>query len=650
MNKDFWKDYLSCTALKLIGPLIRLLPFRISMRLGRAVGELMYWFDFKHRAIAYANIKRALGAELSPRELKKTTRNFFRAFGQNIIDIFLIPLIGKKHMDKYLEIEGRGNIAAAFKKGKGVIFLAVHAGSWELSNVICANLGFPFRMFVRSQNMPRLNKLLNSYRQQNGCRIFERDDHGQLRELIKTLKDNEATGMTIDQGGRSGMLIDFFGKNASMSSGAIKLALKYDAAILPSSYARKNGAYYKLVIDPPFELKKTGDPDADVKNNLQALVKLFEGHIRQYPAEYLWTYKIWKYSNTRDILVLSDGKAGHLRQSEAAAKAIVDCLRQRGITARVKTLEVKISGKFGRSCLALCGMFSGKYSCQGCLACLRRFIPKESYGSLVREAADIVISCGSSLAGINHFIARENRARSVVIMRPAFLGLRRFDLAIIPRHDRPPKRKNVAVTEGALNLIDAGYLKEQAEKLTQAPGFSRQASGLNIGVLIGGDAKNFHLDPGVVKTVISQIKSFAQEESAALLVTTSRRSGPEIEALVKSELGNYAACKFLVIAGENNPEFSVGGILGLSDIVVVSPESISMVSEAASSGKYVIAFDAQVSRRHRRFLSGLAEKKYIYLQPAQELSSLMSRIKSQRPEIKILNDRDSLKEAIGRII
>jgi len=131
------------------------------MFLGRRLGGLLYYFDRKHKAIAYANIKTALGAKLSPQELSSLVKEFYRSFGQNLIEIFLIPLVDKAYINKYITLEGKEHIFEGFKKGKGVILLSVHAGSWEFSNVICANLGFAFNLFVRGQRYPRLNRLLN---------------------------------------------------------------------------------------------------------------------------------------------------------------------------------------------------------------------------------------------------------------------------------------------------------------------------------------------------------------------------------------------------------------------------------------------------------------------------------------------------------
>lgn len=648
MKKNFWIDYLSYITLKLLGPLIRALPLGLIPFLGRRLGELMYYFDLKHRAIAYANIKRALGhiPGSNPRLL---TKEFFRIFGQNILDIFLIPLIDRQYLGKYISIEGKRHIEEAFKAGKGVIFASVHAGSWELSGIICAHLGFPFSLFVRGQqNMPRLSNLLNSYRRQRGSRIIGKEND--IRQLIEVLKTNQGIGMTVDQGGKSGIPVKFFGKNASFATGAIKLALKYNTTILPVFYRRIKGLFHQVIVEPPFKIKQSGDQEKDVRDNLQELVQIFQRHIQADPKEYLWTYKIWKHSDHKDILILSDGKAGHLRQAEAAVKTLSAYLTGRGIGVSVRTIELKFKDKLSRCLLAACTYFSGKYSCQGCLGCLRRFLNKDTYGSLINAAADIVISCGSSLAAINYIISRENQAKSIVIMRPPALNFRRFDLVIMPRHDNPLQGKNIVMTEGALNLVDQEYLKEQAQELAGAINSQHPAAQFNLGLLIGGDTGDFHLDPGQLRVIIDQVKLFAKNRGAGVLVSTSRRTSPEIERLVKEEFKDSASLRFMVIASESNPAFSVGGILGSSSIVIVSPESISMVSEAASSGRQVIVFDAPLGRKHRNFLENLAAKKYIHLSRPDELGSLMDEIYVKQPQMNVLKDSDTLKQALGRIL
>ncbi len=647
MNKNSVIDYLGCILIRLFGPLTRILPLSTCMFLGRGLGELLYYFDFKHKAIAYANIKTAFAAKLSPQELRNLTKEFYRSFGQDLIELLFIPLADKAYFNKYITLQGQENISEGFKKGKGVILVTVHAGSWEFSNVICANLGFAFNLFIRNQRYPRLNRLLNSYRAQKGCSLIQRQN--QTRELIRALKSNQAIGITADQGGKSGTLVKFFGKYASMPSGAIRLALKYDATIITGFYARVKGPYMKVFFEPPLEIKKTGNLEKDISDNLQALVNVFEKYILKYPREYLWSYKIWKYTKERNILIISDGKVGHLRQSEAIAHITKDCLKDTGVSANISTVEIKFKNKFSRAALTFSSCLAGKYHCQGCLWCLRKFLKDDIYRALINTKPDIVISCGASVAPVNYVISRENLAKSIAIMRPSILNTKRFDLVVMSEHDRLPRRKNVIKIEGALNLINEDYLKEQGENLKERS--VKINKELVLGLLVGGDTKVFHLSKDLMQEIARQIKMCMENLDAELLITASRRTSVVIERLLKEEFLDYYRCKLLVVANERNIPEAVGGILDLSKIIIVSPESISMISEAVSSKKYVVVFNSpNLSKKHRRFLSYFAKNKYIYLADPYNLAEKIEAIWLKSPEVHTLKDNLLVTEAIKRIL
>ena len=655
MNKNSIVDYSSCILVRLFALIIRSLPKKSILFLGRRIGDLFYYFDLKHKTIAYANVRTVFGDKLSPDQLSHLTKEFYRTFGQNLIEIFMIPLVDKEYMNKYVTIEGLNYIAEGFKRGKGMILLGMHEGSWELSNIICANLGFPFVMFVRDQRYPRLDKLLNLFRIQKGCQIIYRQNGAQ--QLIQALKGNQAIGMTTDQGGKSGILVQFFGKDASMPSGAIRLALKYNATIIPAFYTRIKGPQFKVIIGPPFEIKKTPDLEKDIHDNLQEIVHIFERYILRYPQEYLWTYKIWKYGKEKNILILSDGKTGHLRQAQAVANIVSASFKEKGMEAKIDTLEVKFKSELTKTALIFSSSLAGKYHCQGCLWCLRTFLREDVYKSLIGLKPDIVISCGSALAPINFVLSRESLAKSIVVMRPSILSTKRFNLVIMPRHDHPPKRKNVVSTEGALNLINEEYLKSYksqiANRISQENDKQLAISNkqLVIGLLIGGDTKDFLLTGDTILEVIKQIKSIAEKLNAEILVTTSRRTNLQVEHMLKEEFKDYLQCRLLIIANEKNIPEAVGGILGLSQIIITSPESISMISEAVNSQKYVLVFKSSgLSKKHKMFLDYFAKNKYIYLIEASDLARSIEEIWMNRPSINTLKDNLLVSEAIKRIL
>ncbi|MDO9573335.1 MAG: ELM1/GtrOC1 family putative glycosyltransferase [Candidatus Omnitrophota bacterium] len=652
MKQNLIADYLSCALFRVASFFTYLLPLTVSLFIGRRLGDLIYFFDRRHRAVAYANIAKAVADKNDANLTSRITRKAYQAFGQNLIEISIIPRINKEYLNRYIHIENKDYIDAAFKRGKGVIFLTVHGGNWELSNVICATLGFPFVLFIRDQGFAKLNALLNSYRLKLGAKIIHKE--AGVRQLIEVLKNNQSIGMMMDQGGKVGELVKFFGKEASMSIGAVKLALKYDCSIIPTFYTRVKGPYAKVILDQVYTVTKTNDPQKDLRDNLQKLTHIYEKYIRQYPHEYLWTYKIFKYGKERKIMILSDGKTGHLRQSESAAKLIIQQLANRGIKTTLNIQEVKFRSSIFRHIFSLLIILSGKYPSHGFLFILRNALTVESWQGLMDYKPDIIISTGGKLSAINYFLSKENQAKSVVLMRSVLSDLKKFDLKIIPKHDRPQGRSLVSstiITEGALNLVDPNYLNEKSERLRKSGLIKGALSSLAIGVLIGGDSKGFSISIEAITQVILQLKKIAEELDADILLSTSRRTTGRIEKVIKSQLADYPRCKLLVIANENNHADVVGGILGISNIIISSPESISMVSEAVASGKYVFVFKiGRLSRKHRYFLRNYQNKGYIYLKAIQDLAFSMKEIWRNKPEIILPKDNLKAVEGLNKIL
>jgi len=611
---------------------LRFLPVRVYYCIGQTVGELLYLFDLRHRCLAYANIRRALVRVRPDLNLRKVTRKFYRNLGQNILEVLLIERIDKDYIKRYVEIEGLEHISKALVKGKGLILLGVHGGSWELSNVICANLGFSFNLFVRQQGFGRLGNFLNRIRQQKGAKIIQRENG--LRNLLLAFRNNEAVGMTLDQGGQGGLRVNFLGGESSLATGAVKLALRHGIPVIPAYYQRIRGPYLKIIILPPFGFTRSGDFRNDLIFNLQGLKAVYEKFIYQYPEDYLWTYKIWKYGRVKHILILSDGKAGHIRQSEALARIVQQVYQQKMQDAEITVQQIDFKNGFSRLAFLFLSFFAGRYSCQGCLGCLRRFLSSQVSCELLKQTPDCIISCGSSLAAVNFILARENLAKSLVIMRPAFLGFRRFDLVIIPRHDYPLRKRNVLVIDGALSFTPADYLNQHGQALRQRLGVKNEDDQQFLGLLLGGDTKNFRLSPDTVRKVIWQLKMVSQQLGLGLLVTTSRRTSPTIEAIVKEELGSFSSTRLLVIANEKNIPEAVGGILSLSSAVVVSPESISMISEAVQAARYVVTFGCRgLSAKHRRFVRDFNQRGYIYFGEADKLGEQLAWVLKAKPKM-----------------
>src|SRR3990167_6591264 len=125
-------------SVSILGAFVRLLPWGTALFIGKIIGMLAYYFDTRHKTLAYANLKMVFADSKSPAELKRITKQLFRNYGQNFIDLFRMPLIKPENFQKLITVEGIGNLSTGLQQGKGAIMLAMHFGSWELASLSCA--------------------------------------------------------------------------------------------------------------------------------------------------------------------------------------------------------------------------------------------------------------------------------------------------------------------------------------------------------------------------------------------------------------------------------------------------------------------------------------------------------------------------------
>lgn len=661
-----------------LGFFIRLLPLRLSYWFANRLGAVVYCFYAKRRRIGYANVRAAFCQNLMPGEIKKITRRTFQHFVCVLFEVFRFPSIDKRYADRYVASSGTSHIDEALKKGRGAIILTAHFGNWELSGLVGAIKGYPQVVLARQQKYLRLNRLLNSYRARYGRRVIEKCMA--TREIITSLKENKITAILSDQdAGMQGALVSFFGRLASTAKGAAGLALKFDSPILPNFCARQRGPFYQMTIEKPLAIEETGDLETDIQAGLQKFTNILESYITRYPDQWLWLHKRWKTTPSRRILILTDGKAGHLNQALAVAKQIKKAVFERAekddrvralkkstenrvqrtdlndLIYQEKIVEIKYRSSIHRAVLTLCSLFASK-SCQGCMRCLKFCITAESYNGLMKTYADIVVSCGSQTATVNRFLCMENRGRGIVVNKPGVVPMSKFDLCIMPRHDNPKRLKNVLLTDGALNLMDEEYLAGQRKALMADMADKAKDTEISIGVLIGGDNKDFKLTKEAVNQALDAVIEFAKDKKAGIFATTSRRTSKNIDELVKARLSGLGCCKLLVIANERNIPGVVAGILGMCSAVVVSGESVSMVSEAASSAKKVVVFVPglknmqKIKKRHVVFMENLKSKGFIALCEPQEVDDAIKSVLQDTRPAKLLSDNVLVYEAVKRII
>lgn len=195
---------------------------------------------------------------------------------------------------------------------------------------------------------------------------------------------------------------------------------------------------------------------------------------------------------------------------------------------------------------------------------------------------DVIIATGRQSAGPALYAKKRTHGRIFCVqIQDAGVSPHRFDLVVVPEHDKV-RGANVVTTLGALNRVTPERLA--AEGAAWAPRLARLPS-RRLAVLIGGDNGVFRLTPERMRSLADRLAALARD-GWGLMVTPSRRTGAANEAMLRDALAGTDA--FVWDGTGDNPYF---GFLALADAIVVTADSVNMVTEAAGTGRPVHVVD-----------------------------------------------------------
>jgi mitochondrial fission protein ELM1 len=207
---------------------------------------------------------------------------------------------------------------------------------------------------------------------------------------------------------------------------------------------------------------------------------------------------------------------------------------------------------------------------------------------------DLVVSCGSKAVAPAIAIRRAagGQTRTIHVQNPT-LPTNRFDLVVAPAHDRVVG-DNVIATLGSVGLVNRTRLAAAAR--AYAPSLANLPRPL-VAVLIGGSNACYRLTPAITAGLAEGLAALRQDAGVGLVVTPSRRTGADNLAVLRAALSGPGV-EIWDGAGEN-PYF---GYLALADHIVVTADSVNMVSEACVTGKPVHVVElAGGNAKFRRF-------------------------------------------------
>jgi Kdo2-lipid IVA lauroyltransferase/acyltransferase len=295
-----FRRYLYCLAAKIFFNVVQVLPYAFSVKIGGYLGALGYYLIRRARRETLENLRASLKG-LDEDEIRRIGRRVFVNQGKNAFELFSFPKLRREDLDKLIEIENKKVFEEALARGKGVLIASAHCGNWEMMGAGLAHLGFPINVIAKKIYLEALNDILVGLRESKGVKVILRSASDSAREILRSLRHNEAIGILIDQDTAvSGVFVDFFSRPAWTPGGLAAIALKTGAGVILALDVRLPDDRHRITIKGPIEMIKSGDKDKDVLENTRIITGMIESHISQYPEQWVWMHKRWKTQKDSD--------------------------------------------------------------------------------------------------------------------------------------------------------------------------------------------------------------------------------------------------------------------------------------------------------------------------------------------------------------
>jgi KDO2-lipid IV(A) lauroyltransferase len=276
--------------IKILGAMPR--PLARGFAIGLA--QIVYLLHGRLRRVGMRNLELAF-PEKSRTERARILRGEFTSLGRQLAEVCHFPGYTLENVQQVVIYDGLGNYERAYARKKGVLFLTAHFGGWELSAFTHSLHGHWMHVVMRPMDNVYLDRTIRRYRTMHGNKTVDKDDF--VRGLLAAMKAGEVVGILMDTNMTppQGIFVDFFGIPACTASGLARIALRTDAAVVPT-FTIWDAALgkYRLRFDPALELIRSGDQEADIAANTQMFTKVIEDYVRKYPEQWLWVHRRWK--------------------------------------------------------------------------------------------------------------------------------------------------------------------------------------------------------------------------------------------------------------------------------------------------------------------------------------------------------------------
>ena len=205
------------------------------------------------------------------------------------------------------------------------------------------------------------------------------------------------------------------------------------------------------------------------------------------------------------------------------------------------------------------------------------------------ENLDLIISCGRKSVIPSILLKKKNPKIFTIHIQDPKVSLKNFDIIIAPEHDNLTG-ENVFNSKGAIHYITESEINRAKPYLT-----NKIKSQKIVSLILGGPNKHYSFDEDQLVKIFNEIKSNFISKGYEIIVIPSIRTPKTIIDLAIKEFGTEG-----YVANSVDKQAYLSAF-ALATNIVVTCDSTSMISEAATSGKPIYVAHMKPKRDNYRF-------------------------------------------------
>jgi len=293
------KDVLLFFYLFALRILATIFPIKMIRLIGILLGYIYSSISVSKKRALQKSLTLAFIGKETRGDIKKISNQLIRNVVSRAIDDLILNRLRKKDLLKCSEIKGLENLETALSAKKGVILVSGHFFASRVAKRFLSEIGFPVlsvggkpagfssvgAKYLKSRYVEFMKSVIDD-------QVLVRDPNFGLKTL-RCLRENGLVNVHIDgPWSHQKVRLPFLGEKRSFPAGFLRIADLTGAAVVPM-LCLGNSKSFTVILEKPFEIRKTSDSEKFISSNLERLVSLLESQILQYPDQ--WCRWGWRW-------------------------------------------------------------------------------------------------------------------------------------------------------------------------------------------------------------------------------------------------------------------------------------------------------------------------------------------------------------------